>query len=429
MRKEFLNRYWVVVRCYDDKLRNLAEACEMTSKRDGQDAVSVTPKMSPADAKAQLSRADIVVALCQTVTPQVRDECSESARSGSVVLLCQVGKHSAELRQMEATIQQGIPGARVWGIPRADEVSFLASFLPHLNRAVRLLDSKEAEPGGHPFVKRFVRRISRWQILERRLNKAADLKRAAGAFFLDKYLAVLPRAGIFRLFFESGSSIAFLSEQFLSRLGDAWVQNATQLWHVETNNLLCLMELIEAKGVRLHLYPDGPPETTYAATFGRLATIPPETGPKLSSKARELVDEVRRDLSNYKETGIIFGTTSGIDLSKHPGPHVGSFQNMLLKRALLESEAPLVFFLDQYKLPYDFISGHCYAVCDEDFTWSHVCKNVPLALACAFDDEAKGKKVLKKLDALGFTNAERSRDDESPWSVIVSNDPFKRRWE
>ena len=72
----------------------------------------------------------------------------------------------------------------------------------------------------------------------------------------------------------------------------------------------------------------------------------------------------------YTDIGILLGAASGIDLmrgSDRAGPHVGSYHNMLFKRALLESGAPLAVFGDEDKLPRPALSGQYFLVCDDRF--------------------------------------------------------------
>ncbi len=427
MRKEYLNKYWVLLHCYDDRLQSLSQLCQRVTLEEGQDTATISSILASEDIREKFLHADILVGLCTRINSAVSRECKQFAQAGKIVLLCFVGRPpAADWADLKMSIEHGVPGASAWSVPGTDGRNFLGSYLTRLNRAARLLDAGQVDQATNPFISRFVRRLSRWQILEGRLDQNTKLKRAAADFFLDLYLEPLVKAGIRRLFFESGSSIAFLGERFLARLNEESVQLRTLKLKIETNNILCFMEFIEAKSVELKLFPDGPPETKYGATFGSLGSVLPERGP-LSSKARDALDEVKSNFARYKEDGIILGATSGIDLRPrraHPGPHVGSFQNMLLKRAILESGAPAVLFLDEDKLPCEFIPGRCFSVCDKSFTWNNVCDSVPLALVCAFSNEEKGRRVLPALARLGFAKVLRSRANETPWCMIAMNGPF-----
>jgi hypothetical protein len=104
---------------------------------------------------------------------------------------------------------------------------------------------------------------------------------------------------------------------------------------------------------------------------------------------------------------------------------------MLMKRAMLESGCPLVLFLDQDKLSRPFIHKRCFSVCDEDLPWDYVCRNKPLALACAFWKEEDAWPLIEEVQSLGFTHVEHERRSERPWCSIMSNErfqEFRRKW-
>lgn len=430
MKREFLNRYWVVIRCYDAALDPLKNQCLSIARSLEQDAKALDVK---ADLERELRYTDIVVVLCTSITDAVLKDCAITADTRRVMLLFCVGEpDDTSWERVRARVDRDVAGSTAHRLKHNRLSRFVALFQPLLTRAIRLLDTPQNDHLANPFLARFLRRLRRWRILESRLDYNSRYKLAIAEFFLDLYLKPLIQAGVSHLFFESGSSIAFLGERFLLRLDEQWVQLESDVLHIETNNILCFMEFIEARGVRLELFPDGPPETKYGATFGRIGSVTPEKGP-LSHKALEVMSEIKDHLNLYKKDGLIFGATSGIDLdpaSERPGPHTGSFHNMLLKRAILESEAPQVIFLDQDKLPYDFKPDRCFAVCDDDFTWAHVCEKLPIALACAFESEERGEEALSMLKAAGFTNVLRSRSNEDPWCMIAANAPFaERSWQ
>jgi hypothetical protein len=100
---------------------------------------------------------------------------------------------------------------------------------------------------------------------------------------------------------------------------------------------------------------------------------------------------------------------------------------MLFKRALLESGAPLVIFIDEDKIPSEAVPGQCFLVCDEKFPWQFACRNSPIALVCAFRSEERAQTTLTRLEDLGLWRLEQGRKGEAPWPVIISNDVFWNR--
>src|SRR5205823_13599969 len=111
-----------------------------------------------------------------------------------------------------------------------------------------------------------------------------------------------------------------------------------------------------------------------------------------------------------------------------PGFHTGSYPMMLFKRALLEaameSDIPLVIFADEDKIPYAFNPSKCYSISDSDLPWERVCKDVPLAIACAFRSQQSAQQVMPRLIDLGFTEGQQESDGQIPWCVVAGNEKF-----
>ncbi len=79
----------------------------------------------------------------------------------------------------------------------------------------------------NPFFERFVRRLDSFQILSRRTVTFGDQKEMIANFFWDTMLPRLPVSGVRRLFFESGSTIAYLSYEFVQRTKKPWVRHGS----------------------------------------------------------------------------------------------------------------------------------------------------------------------------------------------------------
>lgn len=296
------------------------------------------------------------------------------------------------------------------------------------------LDDRASGRTANPFLRRFDDQLNKCSVLNERCGVNPQLKRAVADYFVDFYLERMSRARLCKFFFESGSSIAFLSEVFSSRYRDM-MRNWPELF-IETNNIVSYLEFALFHQVKVALYPDGPPELKYGATFGdmpaRLKPLPPPERPRrLTPSAETVVRDVAKHFGeNYAERGIIFMASSGIELAPDaafPGPHVGSYYNQLFKRAILESGCPTVILVDETKLPRPFLVKSCFPVCDEALTWEEVCDSKPVAVAAAFWDEQKGKSARDALQGLGYNNVEAARSGERPWTMIASNDKFRER--
>ena len=208
----------------------------------------------------------------------------------------------------------------------------------------------------NPFFRKFVAELSKFDILSDRIvRKVPELKTSIAKFFWDQYLGQMIESGIGRFFFESGSSIAFLSDQFMRALHDEqWLKEQSPKLELHTNNILTYIDFTLSEAIRIELFPYGSPEKKYGATFGRLTSLPklqpPKSPRKLTRTASEIVTEMTEWItSRYKNNGVILMTASGLEVSSESpfyGPHVGSYYNMLFKKALLSAACPTVMFLD-----------------------------------------------------------------------------------
>jgi hypothetical protein len=102
---------------------------------------------------------------------------------------------------------------------------------------------------------------------------------------------------------------------------------------------------------------------------------------------------------------------------------------MLFKRAILEASMefgiPIVILADEYKIPYEFKTDKCFPICDgKELIWDAVCRDVPIAIACAFRTDKRANEVMEKLGGAGLTHRELERGGQSPWCAMMSNDRF-----
>ena len=375
-------------------------------------------------------------------------------------------KHDDDLRNFREKVRQHPGGVgrvivQFFGLEATDKLA--ATYELELQAAIRKLGGKGGwirselydvlekglilgeRVGENPFFRRFVDRLNAFNVLsERTIDKVPHLKRAIADYFLDQYLGRMIESGIRNLFFESGSSIAFLSEAFIKRLPEDWMREVYRDLNIQTNNILTYLDFVLSEYIRIEMYPYGPPEAKYGATFGPLTTIPrrePPTRPRLLSKllsneAQKVLEEIRARLTErYQDHGVILMTASGIEVSEEsefPGPHVGSYYNKLFKRALLESACPTVIFLDETKMKVppekEFEIGKCFSVCDEEMSWPKVCQTNPLAIAIAASTEERARELEQLLNEMNLCNIEAKHYDEMAYTLIASNEHFQNLW-
>lgn len=437
-----LHRYSVFVSSGGDgSLRDLQDVCVQMTWDAGQSAKARLSPTARSGAREEIQDADIFVRICREIDDSVNAECFWAMERVKPTLLLVLGPPSV-LAPLEKLLAGAPAGSTVRSVSNEPYV-FAKDYLLALARVVRSMDATSSrgfwaeqtldQCVRNPFWRKFAARVNQWATLDWRFNTNAPLKKAAAEFFLDYYLDTISKSFLNRIFFESGSSIAFLSESFAARLDQGVKWDGLT---IETNNILSYVEFVlTGKNRPITLYPSGAPEMKYGGIFGELMdlSVPPGGAYPIVGDAREITERLSNHFSEqYTELGLILAAISGLDLDKgweDVGPHVGSYHNMLFKRALLRSGAPVVLFLDEDKLRRQYVPDQCFSVCDKDFKWSYVCSSVPLALVCAFRSQESASLFLPKFHRLGLNHIESGRHGEVPCPLIASNDAFWERKE
>ncbi len=287
-----------------------------------------------------------------------------------------------------------------------------------------------------PFMRDIVDRLTNYNLLTKRCTTNEDSKIGMAYYFIQHYMADILDSGIRDLFFESGSTIAYVSSQFLSKWSNtATGQTYLNEWNVRTNNILTYLQAVLTKNIKISLHPYGPPEKRYGATFGKIASLPryPAPGPeKLPPLAEKTVDEVASSLIADGRAPLFLATASGLDLDGYNplGPHVGDYYNTLFKLAIFRTKRPVILFFDQTKLAETYNEEHCYSICKYIDNWTTICSSYPLAICIGTENLENRNEIIGKLARLGLTNVssiDRTKCEKrykGSWPLIASNDVF-----
>jgi len=370
-------------------------------------------------------------------------------------------RYEGELRRFREEVKkiEGGEKHRIVGFfgPRPDGIKQLANCF--IGALYRLINNKEFNARGwvrgdiyerfrlpreidqNEFMQRIVKRLCRFDVLSKRCtNENPSQKKAMATYFWDRYLARLTDSKIRRIFFESGSTIAYLSQEFENRLESPCGQKHQHDWQISTNNILTYLQLVLFKNLHLQLLPYGPPELKYGATFGKLTELPgypPPNTPEentITSSALKEVDKLAKDLSDNKPK-IFLATASGLELDEKSGFlgfHVGSYYNRLFKLSIFRNtnKHPVVVFLDDSKVGRSFKVGHCHPISyvnEDQMTWESICQDIPLALCIGAKSEKKWHEYAATLKKYGFKHAEPlETDDNKCFPLIIKNDKFEQ---
>ena len=299
----------------------------------------------------------------------------------------------------------------------------------------------------NPFLKRILDTIYGFSTLTKRLDKESEAKRTLGEAFWNVMFGRIKRHGYFNLFFESGSTLAYISHEFekMLRQSEGDRTSETNKWKITTNNAMTLLQFLLHTHIDVIPKPAGAPEDYYGAMFDDVLLKNPEPPPQipraLFKTEKEAVDRTVTTLQQDGADRLYLATASGLDLN-HPqrgfrGPHVGSHPNMLFKRAIFKNDKPIVLFLNASKLQRPFKIGRCYPVFDRNYTWQQACQECKLAICIGYtlngEDHAnavqrKRKKLIQQLASTlpGFDFNYAKYEGDCGGAFIIANDKFTK---
>ncbi len=429
MTKRF-SRYEVFVWNLSDDLRDLRDACVQMTWDAGHLGRAHFSGVASSTIDEQIRASHIIVCLARSVDEIARKYFRLAANNNKPVLVFLVDPFDQDtVREFRTMVESAPEGSRL-KVVSWDKQVLATEYLLGLHTAVRAVGPVSTEPATESvyfptrLFHRVASRMSQWWVVNHRANENSLLKQAVADHVMERYLRRLIEGKVSRLFFESGTSVAFLAQAFADQLDDEWVRRWAQ-FEIETNNIFAFLEFLVAPSQRTALFPEGPPDHKYGATFGRLLSVEPPLNhaDPIGPRARQIMEDIRDHLRDrYQQGGLIFAASSALEWNV--GPHVGSYPNMLFKRAILEARCPTVLLLDEEKLRTPYRPETCYRVCDSDYPWSVASEEVPLAVACAFKGIEEADQASERLRRLGFRHIEAGGRHNTPRCLIAANDKF-----
>jgi len=243
------------------------------------------------------------------------------------------------------------------------------------------------------FLERELKRMREFSTVGERVTLDEVSKETGAKIFWETMMSKIRRHGYMNLFFESGSTLSYVSDRF-----EEYVlknDNHAEAWHIWTNNVFTLLQLMLYTDVDIRRFPPfaPDPEDKYGAIFPRgwhlLEARPPLKPRNLHDNEKIAVDKMRDDLRNFNEKTLFLATTSGWDTNNvvlpFQGPHVGSHPNMLFKRSVFTTRRPVVIFLSADKLGDPFTKGICYPIFVPGLPLEKALQDYPLALCVGYD--------------------------------------------
>jgi hypothetical protein len=282
----------------------------------------------------------------------------------------------------------------------------------------------------------------KFEKLRPRVRDHAEEKEAAASFFVDKYLPHLVDKNI-GLFFESGSTVAFVAEAVGKNLKD----HPAKL-QISTNNVLAYMIFWLVHRIRCSLFPWGPPEQQYGAVFGPINDyvveskkpgFPPDPLNEGDKKAIKILEDNPFSPGKWECGTLMLGALSGFQFAKDAsianclGPHVGSPRNKVFKRFMYATKLPVMLFMTSDKINSPVDRERCHFILDQqpdgELPWESFCSEWPVGfcVGCKNDPE-RIEQAVEKFRSLGLEII-RPKHLTPYTAFIARNRPFIDRLE
>jgi hypothetical protein len=421
----------------------------------------------------ETKREEMLCALMKRLKVKSSEEIANHPSVTAVPALaaeCEELKHKDDLLRFHARVKQDETEFPVFYTPfSGSDPDFSAKIMGQLEHAEKAADKRrvrgwiKAPPdldlaralfalSRNPFLVQVSLRLSEFEKLDARCSDGEKKKQSLARFFARTYFRLLRKAKT-HLFFESGSTIAFLAKELGTRLNKkiAVMAGSPEI-RISTNNVLAYLQLWLIHGVPCSPFPWGPPEDHYGAAFGCLDHYyeqgdepDPEFPPiALDEDARKAIADLGTDEfapKHWKGNVLVLGATSGLQLSqelvtksgeRHPaagcvGPHVGSFKNKLFKRFMFDTNHPIMLFFTNDKIDLPISFDDCHFVFDDQRSFDDALKNYPLAF-CVGCSATEQTALATRLAGLGMSVLKDSQPGEQT-AVIARNAVFIERFE
>jgi hypothetical protein len=322
-------------------------------------------------------------------------------------------------------------------------------------------DPAVLESAKNEFIGDLVSELTSFEKLYERTQKQAEKKRGVSQFFVEQYMGRLLSNKV-SLFFESGSTIAFVAKEMLKSLHRevTITDTGAPSMQISTNNVLAYLLLWLRGRIPCTKFPWSPPvETTYGAAYGSIVDLIPRSPDyTLTRLDQHAWKEIRRlietpfTLTAMRSPTLLMGAASGLQLSsnynltfvepgltdmrkqelqeqlsKCLGPHVGSYHNKVFKRFMYATKLPIVIFLTDDKIDCEIEVGKCHFILDNQFSWQEFSQHHPVAFCVGCTSSAK-QPYANMFRALGFDVIEQNNASTIS-SFIARNFAFIQNFE
>jgi hypothetical protein len=300
------------------------------------------------------------------------------------------------------------------------------------------------------FLQREISRLREFSVVGKRIAINMESKEQMGIVFWRTMIGRIKRKHYWNLFFESGSTLVYISDQFENLV----LKDSSDItsWHIKTNNVITLVQLLLYTDVDVRRFPTATPDPDkeYGAIFPiewkDIIEDPPLKPRNLYPQEQVAVKKMKNELLKFGSNTLFLASTTSWDqdhrIHHFHGPHIKSHPNMLFKRALYTSGKPVVIFMNADKFYDPFKIGVSYPVFGPDLPFNEAINEYPLAFCIGFNpsstsckngrtksgnikDRITPENVLLNLKKLGFDVKYNVIEDNNGGSIIIGNRKFK----
>lgn len=279
-----------------------------------------------------------------------------------------------------------------------------------------------------------------------------DQKNMLGTIFWGHMEGRLKRYNYKHMFFESGSTLAYITKRFeeivLRHPNDSD-------WKVSTNNVVILQELLLNEEIEVKPLPSGTPRSEFGGMYTHEILKNPEPAPKkprsLYKNEEEAIDHLVEDFKIncdrclYLISASCWETHHKIELFH--GIHAELHADMLFKRAILKTKQPVVCFLTSNKIGKEYDSNKNYPIFGPGYEQQKELIEIPFALCLSYkigsknDSRACEKnnevidnnmghifKFIKFLKSIGFNENYVCQKNDGIEVRMIANKKFEEKF-
>jgi hypothetical protein len=244
------------------------------------------------------------------------------------------------------------------------------------------------------FLNRILNRLKEYNWLKEGVTVEKEQKNILGAVFWRHMEGRLKRYSYNDMFFESGSTLAFITRQF----EEVVLKHPDDLkWKVSTNNVVILQELLLNEEIEVKPLPSGTPRSEFGGMYTHKILKNPEPAPTKPRSIYETETDAIYDLVNSFNNNsnrclyLISASCWEICCENEyfHGLHAELHADMLFKRAIFITGQPVVCFLTSNKVGDLYKRNKHFPIFGPDYELRKILQEIPFALCLSYKKESK----------------------------------------